>query len=243
MKETKVAARPRSDKGKGAAGRMRRTGWLPAIVYGEGKASRMIQLNEHDFMMLLKGHRSEHLIVDLEVEGETPLKVLMKEMQHHPVSGRIVHVDFYEISMTKKIAVDIPIKTVGEPAGVTQQGGLMEHVARTIKVECLPTDILEEIPLDVSALKIGESLSVAQVVLDTAKYRILTDPGQPLVTVVAPKAEEEVAPAAAEGEAAAGPEVITEKKPEEGEAAGKEGKPEGKEKESKEKEGKEKEKK
>ena len=101
MKETKLTAKPRTSKGSAEAGRLRRTGWFPAVVYGEGRPGVDIQLNEHDFVMMLRTHRSENMIVDLVVEGnDKPFKVMLKAMQHHPISGRVIHVDFYEVSMT-----------------------------------------------------------------------------------------------------------------------------------------------
>ena len=228
MKAVKVVAQPREVKGAGAR-RLRRSGVIPAVVYGVGKETRMIQLSAHDFDLALKGHLGEHMVMDLEVGGDKPLKVLLKEVQHHPVSHKIIHADFNEISMTKKLRIETPIKLVGEPVGVTQQGGILESIMRSIMVECLPTDIVESFSLDVSGLGIGHSLLAGDIQLDKSKYTILTSPDQASVKVSAPKAEEEVAPAAAEavpGE----PEVITEKKVEgeEGEEGEEEGKKEGK---------------
>lgn len=184
-------------------------------------------MNEHDFKMALKGHASEHLIMDLDVEGEQGHKVLLKDVQHHPVSGRVLHADFHEVSMTKKLRVEIPITLVGDPVGVTQMGGILEHILRSVEVECLPADILEHVDIDVGNLSIGDSVTVGDIKLDMAKYTIISDESLAVATVAAPRAEEEVKPAeeAVAGAEAAGPEVITEKKPEEGEAgAAEEGK-------------------
>lgn len=226
MKAVKVVAQPREVKGA-AARRLRRSGVVPAVVYGSGKEARTIQLSAHDFDQALKGHMSEHMVMDLEIGGDKPLKVLLKEVQHHPVSHKIIHADFNEISMTKKLRVEIPVQLVGEPVGVLQQGGILEAIMRSIEVECLPSDIVEFFSLDVSALNIGDSLLAANIQIDKSKYTILTSPDQAIVKVSAPKAEEEVAPAAVEagiGE----PEVITEKKVEgeEGEEGAEEGKKE-----------------
>jgi large subunit ribosomal protein L25 len=228
MKSIKLAAKPRTENGSTAVGRVRRGGWFPAVVYGAGKANRNIQLNEHDFRQLLKGHTGENILLDLEVEGDTTFKVLLKELQHHPLSGHILHADFYEISMTKKLRIELAIALVGEPVGVTQQGGILEHLLRTVEVECLPTDIVEKVVLDVSGLSIGHHLTVSDIKLDPAKYHIISDASLAVAIVSAPRAEEVAAPTPEEAAAAAaGPEVITEKKAEEGEAAegeGKEGK-------------------
>ena len=105
MKETKLTAKMRTAKGKAASGRMRREGWFPAVVYGAGRPGMDVQLNTHDFVMVLRDHHSENLIVDLAVEGqEKPYKVMVKAMQHHPLNGRVLHVDFCEINMSKKIS-------------------------------------------------------------------------------------------------------------------------------------------
>ena len=196
---------------------MRRGGTVPGIVYGSEHAAQLIQINEHDLGLFLKGHTSEHFLVDLTVEGSQPCKAMIKEVQRHPVSGRIVHVDLNAISMTRKLRVEVPVKLLGEPVGVAQQGGVLDHIMRTVLVECLPADIPDQLTLDVSALNIGQRLSVADVQVDKAKVNILSAADQPIAAVAAPRAEEEVAPTAAEAAAAAEPEVITAKKPEEGE--------------------------
>ncbi len=221
MKETKLTAKPREAKGGAASGRLRRTGWFPAVVYGEGRPGLDIQLNEHDFVMMLRSHRSENMILDLAVEGlEKTYKVMLKAMQHHPITGRVIHVDFYEVSMTRAIQIEVPVKLVGVPNGVTNQGGMLEHVMRTMALECLPGDVIEELELDVTALNIGDTLRVRDVPVDTSKFKLLDDLDQVIVAVAAPRLEAE--PAAAEaGEegAAAEPEVLTEKKEAEGEKA------------------------
>ena len=227
MKETKLTAKPRSGKGSASAGRLRRTGWFPAVVYGEGRPGVDIQLNEHDFLVMLRRHRSENMIVDLAVEGaDKTYKVMLKAMQHHPVTGRVIHVDFYEISMTRKIEIELPVKLTGIPTGVANEGGILEHVLRALTVQCLPGDLIEEVELDVSGLTVGKTLRVRDVQIDAAKYRVLDDPDQVVAAVAAPRTEEEEK-AEAEAEAAAaaaGPEVLTEKKEEEGEEGAEKGK-------------------
>ena len=232
MKETKLTAKTRAEKGSASAGRLRRTGWFPAVVYGEGRPGLDIQLNEHDFVVMLRTHRSENMIVDLTVEGrDKPVKVMLKAMQHHPLTGRIIHVDFYEVSMTRKIEIEVPVKLVGVPTGVANEGGILEHVLRTLDVLCLPGDMVEEFELDVADLHIGKTLRVRDVKVDAAKFKVLSDPDQVVAAVAAPRTEEEEK-AATETDAAtaaAGPEVLTEKKDEEGEAGeGKEAKGAGK---------------
>ena len=227
MKETKLTAKTRAEKGSASAGRLRRTGWFPAVVYGEGRPGLDIQLNEHDFVVMLRTHRSENMIVDLTVEGrDKPVKVMLKAMQHHPLTGRIIHVDFYEVSMTRKIEIEVPVKLVGVPTGVANEGGILEHVLRTLDVLCLPGDMVEEFELDVADLHIGKTLRVRDVKVDAAKFKVLSDPDQVVAAVAAPRTEEEekTATEAEAAVAAAGPEVLTEKKEEEGEEGAEKGK-------------------
>lgn len=221
MKALKITAEPRSALGSSAVGRLRRKGAVPAILYGSGKKPRPLTINLHDFEQGLKGHAGEHLLIDLEVAGEPPVKALIKEVQHHPVTGKILHVDFNEVSMTRKLRVRLPIHFVGIPIGVSQQGGLLESIIREVEVECLPGDIPEYVEVDVSGLAIGQSLTIGDIRLDPTRFTIVSNPSLAIATVAAPRVEEEAAPAAeaAAAAAAAEPEVIREKKPTEEEAA------------------------
>ena len=212
-KGLKIIAENRVQQGSSHARRMRTGGTLPGIVYGAEVKPKMIQLNERDFTRAISGHGGEHMIMDLEIQGDGTKKVLLQEVQHHPLTGKIIHVDFHEISMTKKLRVEVPLKLVGEPVGVTQQGGVLEYLVREIEIECLPTDLLEHIDIDVAQLKIGDKLTVNDIKLDAAKYAIISSKDLAIVAVAAPR-EEEAAPTPEEAAAAAaaGPEVIREKK-------------------------------
>jgi len=221
MKALKIAAKPREEKGSGPAGRLRRDGFIPCVVYGDGKEGTPVQVNAHDFEKILRGHSGEHMMVDLALEGGSDLKVLIKEIQHHPVSRKILHVDFNEVSLTKRLHVQLPIRLMGEATGVTQQGGVLEHLLREVEVACLPTDMIEAIEVDVTNMGVGDSLSVKDINLDAEKYVVLTDPEVAIAAVSAPRVEEEpVAVEEAVLDAGAGPEVITEKKEEGEEEAG-----------------------
>ena len=154
-KALKIEAEPRDVGGSSQVRRLRRGGVLPGVVYGEGAEGLKIQVNEHNFNKALKHHEGEHLMMDLDISGGTK-KVLLQELQYHPISGKIIHVDFHEISMTKKLRVEIPIRMLGEPAGVTQQGGVLEHLIRAVMIECLPTNIPDHIDVDVTKLNIGD---------------------------------------------------------------------------------------
>jgi large subunit ribosomal protein L25 len=213
MNSTTLQAKPRTAKGKGAAGRLRRAGWVPAVVYGQGKPGRDIQLNGHDFLMTLRRHRSENMMVDLTVEGEEkPCKAMLKALQHDPITGRVIHADFCEVSLTKRIEIELPITLVGEAYGVLNEGGILEHVLRTLTVRCLANDLIEEVRVDVSGLHAGETLHVKDVQLDREKYEIDDDAEQVIAAIAVPRASETETEEAAEGAESAGPEVMTETK-------------------------------
>lgn len=219
MKENiTVKADVRATKGTANVGRLRRSGWIPAVIYSEGKPADPIQLNEHDFVAMLRRHHGEHMIMDLVVGDAKPRKVLLKDLQHHPLKGTPIHADFYEVSMTRKLRVEIPIRLSGDPVGVTGQGGILDHLLRAVEVECLPSDLMEEIVVDVAALELGHHLSVSDIKLDASKYRVVTASDLAIAAVSAPQAEEVAAEAVAAGPEE--PEVLTEKKDkDEGEGA------------------------
>jgi len=216
MKQVQIVAKTRTAKGKAESGRLRRTGFFPAVVYSAGKPGRDIQLNEHDFVLALRGHHGESLLVDLVVDGGAPEKALLKAMQHHPLNGRVLHADFHAISMDKKIVLSVPLELAGEPVGVTQGGGVLEHVLREIEIEALPGDLPEMVTLDVASLGLGQSLKVKDIPADP-RFQVLTDGEIVVAVVAAPRvAAEPEAEEAAEGSAE--PEVITAKKPDEDDA-------------------------
>jgi large subunit ribosomal protein L25 len=210
-KEIKLSASKRESSGTTAAKALRKTGAIPAVVYGE-KGARSIKINTREFETVLKTHTSENLIVDLSVEGEV-IKALLREVQHEAVMGGMIHADFLEISMTKKMRVTIQVTLKGEPVGVSQQGGILEHLLRHIEVECLPGDLVESFDVDVTGMALGKTMMIRDLVLDP-KFTVLTAGDVAVATVVAPR-EEKVDEVAAAAEAA--PEVIGKKK--EGEAS------------------------
>lgn len=229
-KNTTVVAQVREGVGTGSARRLRKTGWVPAVINDvEGKA-RSIQIDQRAFELLLHHHAGENLLLDLRVGDESPRKTLLKEVQHDPISGAVTHADFKEILMTKKLRIAIPVELVGDAPGV-EAGGILEHLIREIDVECLPVDIVESINVDVSKLNIGDILTVNDLQIDP-KLTILTSKTVAVASVSQPRLEEEKVEEAVE---AVAPEVIGEKEREEAQKdkdkdAGK-GKEKGKEKE------------
>jgi large subunit ribosomal protein L25 len=217
---------PRDGVGKGVARKLRSKGYIPAVLYGPEIQSESIAVQKRDLHSMFRTSESENILVDLTIEGKgsAPYKVIVREVQHEPVDGSVLHVDFQQISLTKKIHVNIPVHVKGTSVGVKSQGGILEFIHREVSVACLPTDIIDFFELDVSELNIGDSIHARD--LSLPNLELLTNPNQVLVTVAAPtisKVAEEAAPvegaegeAPAEGEAAekAEPEVITAKKKE-----------------------------
>lgn len=208
-----IAAKKRETSGSAMARRLRRAGNLPGVIYNSKGQSTMIELAKHGFEQMLHHHATENLIVDVTIDGQVLGKALLKEVQHDPVSGHVIHVDLVEISMTRKLRVNIPVAPVGNAPGV-EAGGTLEQVLRSIEVEVLPGDLVEEFKVDVSKLNIGDSLLVRDLQLGD-KFTILTNGSLAVVAVAQPRLEEEVAATATAAEGAKEPEVIARKAGEE----------------------------
>lgn len=139
--------------------------------------------------------------------------VLIKEIQQHPISTKILHVDFHQVSLTKRIQVTVAVHLTGEPIGVRQDGGRLDHLLWEVRVDCLPTEIPKRLEADVSALKIGDSVLIQDLQVP-AGVKILQDPQVAVAACLPPVVEQAPEAAAAEAAAAAEPEVIKQKKPE-----------------------------
>ncbi|MBT3193388.1 MAG: 50S ribosomal protein L25 [Verrucomicrobia bacterium] len=199
VEEMVVKAVKRVADGTGEARRQRRAGQIPAVVYGNTEP-QSIQLDAHDFELMLQRH-GHNFVADLVVEDEKPLKVLLKDLQHHPISGNIIHADFVSISMTEALQVSLPVEFVGEPAGVAE-GGTLEQLVSEVEISCLPADMVDRITVDVSGLGIGDHLTVGDLALPTG-FTALTDSDVAVASVAAPRVltdEEEAEDAAAEAE-------------------------------------------
>lgn len=210
-----MEAEVRTSIGTSNCGRLRRAGLLPAVIYGEGKKAEHVQVKAHDLDMILRHHRGSNLLVKIKIGGTETRTVLLKDVQHHPVSGNLVHADFAAINLNVRVKVHVPLQLVGTAPGEAQ-GGSLEHLLHQIEVSCLPLDIPEQITVDVSKLNIGDHVFVREIPAGDGKYEILTDGDVAVANVAAPRVEEVVAaPVAAEG---AEPEVVAKKKAD-GEAA------------------------
>jgi large subunit ribosomal protein L25 len=217
-KQVKLKAEPRTETGRSAVRRLKARGIVPAIVYGGKEKSQALQVSARDINAMLSHASGENILVELEIAGGKGTKTaLLQEVQHSPVGGDILHVDFHAISMDEKIEAAVPLEPVGIATGVKNAGGLLEQNVRSLTIECLPKDLPDKITVDVSGLNIGDSIHVRDVKLPSGVVsKVSAD--LTVFSVMAPVAEEEAVTPEAEAAAAAGPEVITAKK-EEGEAA------------------------
>jgi large subunit ribosomal protein L25 len=233
MPEIVVAAEGRTDKGKNVNRRLRAKGMIPGVVYGAAKKSIPVAVSPKEITTILRSASGENTLFDLELEGKRR-KVILKEFQLEPVQGRLLHADFYEVALDRTLEVRVHVELQGTPVGVKVQGGILDFVTRELEVECLPADIPERIVVDISELELGKHIRVSDLKIPE-KVKVLTELDIVVVHVVAPRAEEEVAPAvveaAAETPEAAEPEVIKKGKTVEGEVA--EEKPEKPEKKEK----------
>ena len=214
MKSVALKAYPRSQVQRAEVTKLRAAGRVPATIYGRQAAPQNLEVNSKEMADLLNHSVSENLLVDLTVEKDARSKrlALVQEVQHHPLTGKVVHVDFHEVAETEKVTIFVPVETTGEPAGVKNGGGTLEHILHKLKVRCLPKDLPEQITLDVTALEIGKSLHIGDIV-PPAGVEIMGEKTRTVVAVAAPRAEEEVAATAAP---AAGDVEMTKEKKEEG---------------------------
>jgi large subunit ribosomal protein L25 len=215
--EISVEAELRDGGGKGAARKLRRGGKIPAVLYGAKRQTVSLTLNPRDVAAVLHSEAGHNTIFEVKVKGGENTAVMIVDYQREPVHGAFLHVDLKRIAMDQSIRVKVPIETQGEAIGVKTDGGILELVTREIEIECLPTDIPDQITIDVSPLAMNQNFRVSDLKLG-ANLRVLTDADRVIAHVIAVK-EVEVAPAPVEGAEAAPaePEVIKKGKAETGE--------------------------
>lgn len=239
MEEIFLEVQPRQEAGKAKIKVLRREGFIPAVIYAQGKKTEAIKMLTREFLRLLHEHHAASMVINLKMKEEMKKAkeraCLIKEIQYDPVKGDVIHVDFNQISLTKAIKVNVGVVAKGEAVGVKVDGGALEHILWEIEVECLPTEIPKEIEVDVSNLKIADAIHVRDLKVP-AGVKILNDPNA-IVLSVAPPVKEEVPVTPVEGEEKVEPELIREKKeiPPEEEAEAPKEKPKAKEEKEKEK--------
>src|SRR6266511_6173556 len=217
-----LAATPRDTTGKGAARQARFRQQIPAVIYGHGRATQPLLVDGQSLEKALSGVEPASTVIELTVDGKKT-RALIREIQRHPIRPDIIHVDFYEIHAHEKVTLKVPVHLVGAPDGVRNAGGVLDQVTREVEIEVLPEQIPDRVELDVTALKIGDSLHVRDLVIANAV--ILTGADLTIATVVPPRAEEVAAPTPEAAAEVAEPELIRKPREEEGEAAEGEGEP------------------
>jgi large subunit ribosomal protein L25 len=209
-KQVKLTAERRTATGRSAVRKLKTSGFVPAVIYGSKDKPETLQVSKRDINSLLSHAAGENILVELEVAGQSRL-ALVQEVQHAPLGGAVLHIDFHAVSQDEVIEADVPLEPIGTANGVKNMGGLLEQNLRTLAIECLPRDLPDVLRVDVAALNIGDSIHVREIQLP-AGVTTRIQPDLTVFSVLAPTVEEE--PVAATAEAAAGPEVIKEKKEE-----------------------------
>ncbi len=198
----------RESVGKGSARKARAAGLIPGVIYGHGETPVPVSVTAREFEVALRSHKGGNAIVNLSVGG-SEVTALVRDVQYDPLSRGIVHLDFQHISLTEQIEVEVLVHFVGLPVGVKDGGGILEHIIRTVHVRCLPTAIPAHIDVDVTALNVGDSVHVRDILVQG--FDLITEGDVTLGTVVAPTVEEVVAPVEGAVAAVAEPEVVATK--------------------------------
>ncbi len=224
METVEITIERRTGTGTGIARKLRRAGRVPAVLYGPKRPAAHVSVEAEQFQRRLAHLEGSHLIRLVHAGGtDTELHermVLLREMQRHPVTGKVLHADFYEVDLTERLVVSVPLHFTGKAVGVVA-GGILQPILREIEVECLPTEIPEFIEVDVAALGIHEAVHLSDLKLPEGA-RAVGEATQTLVTVLPPTVETkpteeaEVAAEPAAGEAAAPAEAGAKKGPEKG---------------------------
>jgi large subunit ribosomal protein L25 len=207
MAEIVVSAETRTDRGKNAARRLRRSGLIPAVVYGGKGDAVAVAVDPKTLKRVLRSESGRNTILNLQFGDGAKTSAILKSWQVDPIKERFLHADFFRIAMDVAIRVNVPIVSRGESRGVKVDGGILEVIMREVSVECLPGDIPERIEVDVTDLGIHDALRVSDLPIND-KIKVLADADQVVLHVVSVKEEAAPAPGAApvaEGEAAATP--------------------------------------
>ncbi len=208
-KSLKILSRKRESAGKGSVRQLRRSGFIPAVVYGAGEENKLVCVERKAVQKVLS-HAAHNIMADLVIEdgnSKEEIKTIIKEIQINPITQEILHIDFYHIGKNLPVRIAVPIKLVGESQGV-KEGGILEQELREIEVEGLPDAIPEEIEVDITELKTGDSIYVKDIKVPEG-IRLHISPEHLVATILAPKAAPEEAPAEAAAPEEIQPKVIT----------------------------------
>lgn len=210
MEQVELTAQSRSKQKTRGNKRLRLTGRVPAIVYGEAKEPEVISVDNHSTELALNGADSFSAIVNLDGVGEGKTPTIIRDIQRHPVTGKLEHIDFLRIDLSAPVAMDLPVILKGTPAGV-RGGGILDHTMRVLSVRGLPLALPKEFVIDVSGLGLNESVHVSDLNIPEG-VEVMVDAEEAVASVLVPRGVEEET----EGEEEmTEPEVIGEKKDDE----------------------------
>jgi large subunit ribosomal protein L25 len=221
--DTVVEAKPRASRGKNEARRTRRSGLIPAVVYGAFKDAVSVTVNPKDISKIIHSKTGHNSIFDLDIAGIEKTPVMVADEQYDPIKSNLLHIDLRRIDLTRKLRVSVPIHTTGDAKGVKQQGGVLDVVTRQVEIECVPDDIPNQFDVDVTELMIGNAIRVSELPVKEG-VRVLTSGEAVIAHVVGIKEEAAATPEAAATEGAAEPEVAKKGKKEEEAPAAEKGK-------------------
>lgn len=222
MERSILQSEYRENRGKNVARKLRQQGRIPAIVYGRKEEPLSLSVKEIDLRRILIDH-GDSAIIDLSVEGKESktYNAIIRDVQTNSATGKILHVDFQRISLDEKVRTGVSLSLKGDPKGVKEAGGILEHGLRELNIICVPSAIPELIEVDVSGLEIGDSIRLSEIAVGYPDIEFLDDAESTLAIVVHPKVEV-VAEAEEEAveEGAEEPELISKEKKEEAEDSG-----------------------
>lgn len=190
MPEFFLEAQTRNVSGRGVRA-LRRQGTIPAVVYGHGTENMIVQIDAPKLQRVWQA-AGESSLIDLSIDNGVPVKAIIQDLQRDPATNRILHVDFHQVKMTEKIEVDIALEFTGEAPAVKELGGTLLKVLDSIKVECLPGDLVKEIPVDISVLKSFDDAIHVKDLPVPAKITVIDGPDEIIAQVEPPRSEEEL---------------------------------------------------
>ncbi|MCY3712391.1 MAG: 50S ribosomal protein L25 [Gemmatimonadetes bacterium] len=188
MNQVSLKARQRTDTGKQVAKSLRRDGALPAVVYGSGESSTPLTLDYREFEGFLRKTRGESVVINLEIEGMEDKKALLRDIQRDYLRNQLLHADFQQIRMSDRITTEVSLVMIGEPIGVTRDGGVLDQSLRVVEISCVASEIPEHLEVDISELSMGDTIHISD--LSFENVEIVTDGEVAVVSVLTPMAEE-----------------------------------------------------
>lgn len=203
--DTSLTVEPRENLGKQGAKQLRRSGWIPAVIYGGEADSVPVKINEQNLEYLLR-HTHLTTLIDLTIEGGESTKALVRDAIRHPLTDQLVHIDLLRVTERSRVHISVPVELIGEPVGI-EEGGVLDHVLHELSIECAAMNIPDTITVDVSGLSIGDNVSVSDLEVPDG-IRVLTDSDQTVATVSYPEIITEETEEEEEGEELTEPELV-----------------------------------